>query len=167
MNYNHLNKVYDYWRKELLPHLTHNFTITSFDDYLKRFSFLPSGKWLKDFEKIKLNRMVFVIDPKKFIKKYKHSCIAYNSPIKPEDGFQRIIYQISPTLHVEIALSIWIEHDNIHSYASVFACYHDEEEYLKFMDDLYSKMKREGNTEDKPIATGFAGGIFSPDDDEK
>ena len=154
MNYNHLNKVYDYWRKDILPNLVHVFTIGSFDDYLKRFSYLPSGKWLRDFEKIKLTRIGFAVDPKRFSKKYKHACVAYNAPVKPEDGLQRIIYQISPTLHIEIAIWIWIEHDIIQSYASAFACYHEEKEFDSFCDEIY-KMRREGNTEEKPTAVGF------------
>jgi hypothetical protein len=154
MNYTHLNKVYDYWSKDILPHLSHIFTIGGFDDYLKRFSYLPSGKWIKDLEKIKLTRLGFAIDPKQFVTKYKNVCVAYNSPIKPEDGIQRVIYQISSTLHVEIGIWIWVEHETLQSYASVFSCYHDDIEYQKFVDELL-KMKREGNTEEKTMK-GFA-----------
>lgn len=156
MNFDHLNKVYDFWRGDILPNLSHCFTIDSFNEYLKRFSFLPSGKWLKDMEVVKLNRIGFAVDPKKFSKKYKHTCVAYNAPIKPEDGLQRIIYQISPTLHVEMALWIWVEQDELHHYGSIFACYGDEQEFLTFVDDLYKKMRKEGNTEDKQKPSGFA-----------
>lgn len=158
MNYNHLNKVYDYWRKDILPNLSHRFTTLSFDDYLKRFSFLPSGKWIKNFETVKLSRIGFTIDPKKFVKKYSNICVTYNTPARPEDGFQRIIYQFSPTLHAELCLWMWVEHENLHSYGSLSVCYHNEEEFLKFSDDLY-RMRREGNTEDNP-ASGFAAGVI-------
>lgn len=158
MNYNHLNKVYDYWRKDILPNLTHRFTSLTFDDYLKKYSFLPSGKWLKEFELVKLSRIGFAIDIKKFVKKYNHFCVTYNSPMKPDDGLQRIIYQLSPTFHAELSLWIWIEHENLQSYGSLFTCYHDEEEFLKFSDEIY-KMRREGNTEDNP-ASGFAAGMI-------
>ena len=156
MNYDQLNQVYDFWRKDILPNLSHKFTVDSFNEYLKRFSFLPSGKWLKDMEKVKLNRIGFAVDSKKFAKQYKDCCVAYNAPMKPEDGLQRIIYQISPTLHVESSLWIWIEKNELQQYTSLFAAYHDEEEFLVFVDDLYKKMRKEGNTEDA-LTKGFAG----------
>jgi len=155
MNYNHLNKVYDYWRKDILPNLSHNFTVSSFDDYLKKFSFLPSGKWLRDMESVNAARLGFAIDPKKFVKKYKDHCITYSAPVKPEDGIQRAIYQISPTLHAEVAIWGWIEHDVLQSYASMFICYKLEEEFRDFSEELY-KMKKEGNTDEKPTKSGFA-----------
>lgn len=148
MNYDHLNTVYDFWRKDILPNLTHTFTVDSFNEYLKRFSFLPSGKWLRDMEKVKLNRIGFAIDCKKFSKEYKDYCVAYNAPVKPDDGLQRIIYQISPTLHVEMAMWIWVEHKELQQYGGIFACYNDEQEFLNFVDELYRKMRKKGNTED-------------------
>ena len=162
MNYNHLNKVYTYWRKNILPHLAHTFITSSFDDYLKRFSFLPSGKWIKDVENFKIHRIGFAIDPEEFAKKYKDCCVTYNTPIKPEDGIQRIIYQISPTLHVEMSLWVWIEHDNLYSYGSLFACYGDDTEFKHFVDDLFEKMSRTGNTEDKSNL-GFLSGLGNQD----
>jgi hypothetical protein len=148
MNYDHLNNVYDFWRKDVLPSLSHNFNVDSFNDYLKRFAFLPSGKWLRDMEKVKLNRIGFAVDCKKLVKEFKEKCVAYNAPMKPEDGLQRIIYQISPTLHLEVAVWIWMENKEIQQYASVFACYHNEKEFLDFVDDLYKRMRKKGNTED-------------------
>lgn len=156
MNYDHLNKIYDYWRKDILPHLVHNFNTTSFEDYLKRFAWLPSGKWIKDGEKVKINRSGFAVDPVRFVKKFKDKCVAYNAPVKPEDGIQRVIYQISPTLHLELALWIWMEYDVMQSYGSVFICYHDEKEYLDFVDELV-KLRRTGNTEEKHTRAGFLG----------
>lgn len=154
MNYNHLNKVFDHWYKEILPHLTHNFTVSGFDDYLKRMSFLPSCKWIRDLEYIKFTRLGFAINPIPFIKKYKDVCVAFNSPLKPEDGMQRIVYQISPTLHVDLGIWIWIEHESLQSYASVFSCYHNETEYQKFVNEMLT-LKRDGNTEEKTMK-GFA-----------
>jgi hypothetical protein len=156
MNYNHLNKVYDYWRKEVLPYLIHNFTVASFDEYLKRFSYLPSGKWLKDLEKVKIGRLGFALDPQLFVKKYKDCCVAYNAPLKVDDGIQRVIYQFTPTLHAEMALWIWVEHEVLQSYCSLFFCYNNEKEFSDFSDNLYEKMRREGNTEENPKKSGFA-----------
>ncbi len=166
MNYDHLTKIYDYWKKDIRPYLSHNFTVTSFDDYLKRFAYLPTGKWLKEMERVRLHRVAFAIDPHKFVRKYKDCCVSYNAPMKPEDGLQRIIYQLSPTLHVELGLWVWIEHEDLQSYGSIFVCYHNEEEYEKFEGDLRKKMSRTGNTESRP-ATGFAEFLASKPDDEK
>jgi hypothetical protein len=153
MNYDHLNKVGDYWRQEIFPHLRHVFTVSGFDDYLKRFAYLPSGKWIKDAESVKVNRGGFV-DPVAFVKKYKKQCVTYNAPTRPEDGIQRVIYQFSPTVHAELAIWSWIEHDVLQAYGSVFVCYHTEKEYMDFVDEL-SPMRRTGNTEDRPNAGGF------------
>ena len=155
MNYDHLNKVYSYWVDEIRPHLSHHFTITSFDDYLKRFAYLPSGQWLREMERVRLHRVGFAIDPKKFVKRFRDFCVSHNAPLKPEDGIQRIVYQLSPTLHVEMGLWVWMEREEVNSYGSVFACYHSEQEYEDFVSELYKKMIKRGNTEDKP-PTGFA-----------
>ena len=148
MNYDHLNMGYEFWRKDILPNLTHNFTVDSFHEYLKRFAFCPSGNWLREMERVKLNRVGFAVDSEKFVKKYKNYCVAYNAPVKPEDGLQRIIYQLSPTLHAELALWIWVENKKLQQYATVFVCYNDEQEFLHFVDDLYKKMRKHGDTED-------------------
>lgn len=156
MNYDTLNKIDEYWRTEIEPHFSHQFGITSFDEYLKRFSFLPSGKWLKDYNRVLFNRNIFVVDPARFAKKYEKYCVTHNSPLKPENGLQLVIYQLSPTLHLEVSYFVWLEHDVVNSYASVIACYHDEKEYLHLVNDLH-KMKREGNTDDKRKPIGLGG----------
>lgn len=75
--------------------------------------------------------------------------------MKPEDGLQRIIYQISPTLHVELCLWFWVENKELQQYGSVFAACNDESEFLRFVDDLYKKMRKTGDTEDV-VSPGFA-----------
>lgn len=154
MNYDHLNQVHEYWRNDIFPHLTHKYTVASFDDYLKKFSQIPSGKWIYDMEKVKIGRVLFAVIPVELVTKYKKYCVTYNAPNKPEEGLQRVIYQMSPTLHFEAAIWVWIEQKIVNSYAMAFACYHDEKEYLEFTDELY-KIRRVGNTEDK-IHAGFA-----------
>lgn len=111
-------------------------------------------------EKVKLLRTAFAVDPEKLCEMYKDNCVTYNCPVKAEDGIQRVIYQVSPTLHFEAALWIWVEHDVVNSYASVFVCYHEEEEYLKFLDVIW-EMRREGNTEEKQRHPGFLSNIES------
>ena len=156
MNYDHLNTVYDFWRKNILPNLSHHFAIDSFNEYLKRFAYLPSGKWLKDMEKVKLNRIGFAVDCAKFVKKYDGCCVAYNAPVKQEDGLQRIIYQFSPTLHAEMAVWIWVENEALQQYGTLFACYNDEKEFLALVDFLYREMRQTGDTT-KTEKPGFAG----------
>lgn len=157
MNYNHLNTTHEYWENELFPHLQHNFVVSSFDDYLKRFASLPSGKWLRDMESIKLLRIPFVVDPSQFLKTYKKNCVTYCTPTKVEDGVHRIIYQISPTLHIETALWMWIEKNVLNSYLSMFACFHNDLEIKKFFASIDS-MKRTGDT-DSAVSSGFATGF--------
>ena len=148
MNYNHLNKVHTYLQENILPNLLHQYTTISFDDYLKRFSFLPSGKWLREMDNVKCSRIMFAIDPEGFTKAYKKYCVTYDIPLKMDDGMYRIIYQVSPTLHLEIAVWVWVEHDVLNSYAIAFACYKDDKEYSDLVKSLWC-FKREGNTEEK------------------
>ena len=148
MNYDHLNTVYEFFRKDVLPNLTHSFNVDSFNRYLNLFSFLPSGKWLRDIEKAKLSRIDFAVDCKKLVRELKDKCVAYNTPIKPEDGRQRIIYQISPTLHIEVTVWIWMEQKDYSNMPRVLAAYNDEQEFLRWVDDIYKRMRKRGNTED-------------------
>lgn len=161
MNYDHLNTIHNYWRKKVFPNLVHSLTVSSFDDYLKKFSWLPSGKWLRDFDGVKLSRVPFAIDPEKFTKAYKDNCVSYNAPSRPEDGFQRVIYQFSPTLHAEVAFWTWVENDELQAYGMMFLCYRNEEEMLNFVDAIY-KLRREGNTETDRKEGGFAAFIPKP-----
>lgn len=147
MNYDHLNEINSFWLKEIFPNLQHHITVNSFDDYLKKFSFLPSGKWLRDFEHVKVLRMPFVVDPSGFTKNYKKNCVAYCCPTKPDEGFVRIIYQISPTLHLESMFCSWIENKQLQSYMSMVACFKDEKELLHFLKEV-EPLHRKGDTEE-------------------
>lgn len=155
MNYDHLNKVHDHWVNDVFPNLSHHMAITSFDDYLKQISVLPCGQWLRELDSVKILRVPFVVNPEKFSSAYKKQCVAYCCPSKPEDGMHRIIYQISPTLHIETAYWAWIEEEKVQSYMSMFACFQCEKELIKFFKDI-TPMRREGNTEEKEKG-GFAG----------
>ncbi len=105
-------------------------------------------------EKVKVTRVTFGIQPEWLAKKFADNCITYNSPAKPEEGVQRVIYQYSPTLHFEAAYWLWVEHEEVQSYASIFVCFHEKDEFNKLIDLLW-KNRTEGNTEDKPLPTGF------------
>lgn len=139
--------------ENVFPYLSHKLTVPSFDDYLKRMSFLPSCKWLKEMETTRFARVAFTVNPEELVKKYKDRCVTYNAPMRPEDGVQRIIYQISPTFHMEVAIWIWVESNVVNSYASMFVCFSDDQEYYNIMKELF-KIRRTGNTEDNSRA-GF------------
>lgn len=159
MNYEHLTKMHNRWKDDFFPYIDHSITVTSFDDYLKKMSFLPPCKWLRDLDQIKILRIQFACDPSKFAKHYQEKCVAYCSPARQEDGFQRIIYQISPTLHVEAAYWSWVENENAQAHLTLMAYFHDTKEFTEFLDTVY-EFRCTGNTEDKPTPTGFAG--FAP-----
>jgi len=154
MNYDNFNDVFNYYNKNIFPYVSHNFPAISFDDYIRRFSYLSCGKWIRDMETLKISRVVIGIDPKKLAKKFRHKCVTYNFTTKPEEGYQRIIYQYSPTLHFEMTIWIWPEHNKINSYGFLIVCYNDIVEYKKFIKTIW-KMRLTGNTDEKPIPTGF------------
>lgn len=155
MNYDHVNKTQDYWMMEIFPHLSHKMMVASFDEYLKRFSFLKSGRWLKDMDSVKILKPAIALDPLSFVTKYKTHCVTYNPTARPEDGLQRIIYQVSPTLHAETGLWAWVENNNLQSYMSIIVCYHTEKEFTEFLKEI-TPMRRVGNTQEQKHA-GFAG----------
>ena len=105
---------------------------------------------------------MFPIDVKKFVEKYRDNCVNHYSPARPEEGFQRIIYQITTTLHIELCAWVWCEHNIVHSYAFATAVYHDELECSKFVGEIY-EFRKTGDTENKPTPSGFAGAIFRPE----
>jgi hypothetical protein len=155
MNFDHLNKIHDYWIMEIFPNLSHYMSIGSFDDYLKQMSFLPSCKWLKESNQVKVLRVPFTVDPAQFSKEYQKHCVAYCCPTKPEDGMHRVIYQISPTLHIEAAVWAWVANERVWSYLSIFSCFKEEKELLEFFTKI-AGMRCTGDTEEKPVR-GFGG----------
>jgi len=152
MNYDHVNKTYDFWAKSIRPHLTTKFQVTSFDDYLKKLSFCKTYRWLREMESVKLTRLPMALDPVAFVKKYSEKCIAVNPPARPEDGMQRMIFQISPTLHIEAGLWAWVENNELHSYLGMMICHKTDEELTEFLTEV-EPLRRTGNTEERN--TGF------------
>lgn len=150
MNYDHLNITADYWLNELRPHTRCLLQVNSFDEYLKQMSFLPSGKWLRDREDVKLSRPPIALDPVKFVTNYKNKCVTILPPLRPEDGLLRIIYQFSPEFHAETALITWVEHNVLQSYFAIVCCYKNEKEFQSIMGEL-KDIRRTGNTEDRGV----------------
>ena len=155
MNYDHLNLTFDYWLK-IRSSLSTKLQVNSFDDYLKKLSFLKSYKWLRDMESIKIARPPLALDPEAFIKLYGNKCIAVHVPGRPEEGMMRAIFQISTTLHVEVSLMVWIENNKLNSYIALVICHRDDDELFEFL-KIIKPLQRKGNTEER--ATGFHGHI--------
>jgi hypothetical protein len=153
MNYDHLNLITDYWKKNIFPNLTQHMVINSFDDYLKRMAYLPSCKWLSEFKSIKVLRSPSVVDPIAFTSRYKDKCLTFCCPVNPEGGFQTVVYQISPTLHLETNLMMWIERDEVKSYSSILACFRENDEFVEFLEDI-KDIRKIGDT-DKETRGGF------------
>ena len=154
MNYNHLNKISEYVQTNLLPHFESRLTVQSFEDYLKRFSGIPRGRWMRDLDSLQISRTIFAVDPSALAEQYKPHCVAHLTPMKPDEGAHRVIYQMSPTLHFEMAVLLWVEHDVVNSFASVTACYKNMKEYLEFCSEIW-KLRRTGNTADAASPVGF------------
>lgn len=146
MNYDNVNKTGDYWKEKIAPNLQTVMYFSSFEYYLKRMSGLPSGKWLEDSVNVMFLKIPYLLDTELFLSHYKKKCVSFITPPKPEDGVHRIIYQISPTLHVEASLWMWIEKNEVYSYVGVFACANKYADYMKFCNEV-EKFKHIGDTE--------------------
>lgn len=130
--------------------------INTFSDYINRFAEIPSGKWIRDHEKFNIVRVHSFVDPIKFLKHFEKKCVTYYTPPKVEEGPYKIIVQVSPTLHVESTLWMWIEREELQSYLSLVVCFHKEAEYAKFL-DIIAEFVMTGDTE-KPTSGGFGFG---------
>jgi len=155
MNYDHLNKISEYWKEKIFPYLSFNYNIGSFQEYIQEFCLLPSGKGMRDKNSIKMIRFPFVIDPYLFLKKYKNNCISFFSPMDvPKEGHNVFIHQISPVFHVESRLVLWVERERIQSYLMVWVWFIYNNDFERFYSEI-EPMKRIGDTE-KEKEFGFA-----------
>ena len=152
MNFDHTNKVSDYFRDNIWPHMSNNFSASDFAGYLSSISELPSCKWLQT--EMRAFPVNYFIDPHKFIKKYEKRCVTFLGTSDVRDGAMQIIYQISPTFHVLARLYHWIEQEEVKSYLMITAAFKDMKEFSKFFDEN-KDLRLVGNTEER--ATGFAG----------
>ena len=153
MNYNHINEVNDHWEQNINAYLHNRFNVSSFSEYIKCISNLKTFNWVKDVDSFKMIVANTPVDIKKFVTQYEDKCITYYKPPKPEEGYFRIIYQISPTLHIETPCWIWSENDEVHSYLMFVSLYKHREEYDEFMSEI-KKIRKEGDTNKKNHA-GF------------
>lgn len=150
MNFDHINKISDYCREQIFPHLSNKIQTTDFGNYLSKMVDTESCEWMEN--ELKAFPVSYLVDPVGFVKKYSKKCVAFIGTSSAQDGAFNIIYQISPTLHVLARIYHWIEHDDVRAYLALTCAYRSEEEYLKFFDDNKS-FRLTGNTEER--LTGF------------
>jgi len=151
MNFDHVNKISDYCRDQIMPHLSNRVQITDFGHYLTKLSEHSNFKWMR--QELRAYPLTYLVDPVLFVKKYSKKCVSYMGTASPQDGSMNIVYQISPTLHVLARLFQWIEHDAAKAYLTVTCAFRTHEEYLDFFDNNRD-IRLTGNTEDERIA-GF------------
>ena len=152
MNYDQYSDIEKHYTNKIYPHLHQRFNTISFVEYLKYISYCSTFKWVKSPDTCYLTHFKIPIDAEKFVAKYEDKCVNFYSPMKPEDGYMRIIYQISPTLHMEMGYWIWMETHTIHSYLMPVICYSNRKEYDNFKLSI-QKFIKIGDTQDtnRPI----------------
>ena len=153
MNFDHVNKVSDYVRHKLYPHLNCRMQVADFGNYLSKMAESNSFKWMRS--DLKALPIPYFLDPIKFSSKYAKKCVAFTGTSSPQDGSLNIIYQITPTFHVLARLYHWVELEEIKAYLTLTVAFKDFEEYLEFFDSN-SELRMVGNTEDR--AAGFSAG---------
>lgn len=98
MNFDHINKVSDYVREKLMPHMRNLMSLSDFGQYLTRVSEQPSCKWMR--KEIRVFPLSYFVDPEAFMKKYAKKCVSFIGSGHPQEGAIHIVYQMSPTMHV-------------------------------------------------------------------
>lgn len=159
MNFDHINRISDYTRTEIMPNLASRMHVTDFGDYLSKMCESPSCRWMR--RKLRAYPVNYCVDPVGFTKKYASKCIAFTGTLNPQDGAMNVIYQISPTLHVLARLFHWVEHEKVRAYLMLTCAYESQDEFLAFFDDNTS-LRLTGNTEER--AAGF-GAIMDEQED--
>lgn len=152
MNFDHINKVSDYVRENLMPHMRTLVPLPDFGNYLLRISECPSCKWMKN--EIRILPINYFVDPEAFMKKYAKMCVSFSGTGAPQEGAFCIIYQITPTFHVLARLYHWVENNDVKAYLMLACAYRDHKEYLEFFDGN-KDLRCIGDTEEKQL--GFAG----------
>ena len=152
MNFDHANKVSDYFRENIWPHMTNHFPALDFSNYLSKLAELSACKWMQT--EMKAFPVNYFMDPHKFVKKYEKNCVTFLGTTDARDGSMQIIYQISPTFHVLARLFHWMEQEEVKSYLMLTVAFRDMKEFSEFFDEN-KDLRLTGNTEDR--VTGFGG----------
>lgn len=153
MNFDQVNKVSDYCRENIFPHLESRFHVPDFGYYLSRMSECPRCTWMRTG--LHVYPLTYFIDPIAFMTKYRDNCITYLGSGNPSDGAMNIIYQMNPDLHILARLYHWIEHEKVRAYLMLTVVYRELDDYNRFFDE--NKILRlTGNTEE---CIGFKSGM--------
>lgn len=144
MNFDEINKIYEYISTSVYPHLKCRWskTVTSelvVDKYLSIIDTDPNYQLLA---------VPYLFDPLLFLKKFVDNCIIYYNTTDPSDGLMLILHQMAPKLHVHSRLVAWVENDVVHSYLTSLVFHKNGEDAIKFMNDN-SGLKKHGNTADR------------------
>jgi len=135
--------------------------VQSFSEYMDRISFLPSFEWIRCTDDIRINKFSFCFSPDSFSHEYKQKCVTYYWPNRPEDGWLRIIYQMSKTFHMEVVYSAWMVQDTLHSHFIGYCCYKEDAEFKEYSNYFYKHHRKSGDTERPYGGPGFLEGIRS------
>jgi len=155
MNFDHCNKTYEYIKTKLFPHVTIRANFIKFEDYLTAFSELPSGKWLRNEKSVILMRTHFLMNTEEFAKDYAKYCVSfYFIGDDPTKITYRIIYQVSPELHLEVFVFTWMEKETVFSFAIANVVMKYSNKFIDFLKTL-EKYKLTGNTSDASPLPGF------------
>jgi hypothetical protein len=150
MNYDQVNKLSDYILDEVIPllHITHSYT--GFGEYVDSFRRTKSGRWMKKYSIIPLFPATYCVNTVEFLTRFNKQMVCFYGNERPEDGMLGLIFQFTPTLHMNGKLYIWFEHEKVNSYIAPQILFDDIKEYLKFVNDN-KDLKMLGNTQDRDL----------------
>lgn len=133
MNFTQINDVGNFINKHL-KYLHNHITCKSMDDYLNEIHFLKKFAWLKECHTVMRSHALYKTED--FLKRFEKKCVSVYSPRTPEDGILKIIYQISPTIHLEASLFAWFEVNEVYSYIYFVAMFNNINEYIELLDSI-------------------------------
>lgn len=155
MNYDHVNKVSDYFRNKIAPHLRSYVNISDFGDYLTKIAHTKSCRWMR--QDLRAFPITYFVDPEKFFDKYGNKCIAYTGSTDPREGAMQIVFQLSPEFHVLARLYNWIEKEEVKAYLMLTVVFRNHDDFVEFFDSN-KEIRLTGNTEANQHI-GFAAGL--------
>ena len=152
MNYDHVNKISDYFRDVITPHLTSRIGVSDFGDYLTKIAGSPSFRWMR--HELRAFPINYFVDPEKFMKKHAKSCVGYAGSSEPREGAMQVVFQLSTEFHVLARLYNWVEKEEVKAYFMLTVVYRNHKDFTEFFDDN-KELRLTGNTDDKGHV-GFA-----------
>ena len=151
MNYNEINKIYEYMKTDIYPHCNEQWDNISTEEILID-RYLSN---IDDTRKYKLLAVPYLMKSDEFLKKFKRECIVTYNTIDPADGLLLFIHQIDVDLHLASRLFCWVENDKVQNYIASLIFHKNLIKAVKFVTDN-SWLRCEGDTEERESI----GGIF-------